>query len=54
MTTDEALMLEFRAGRRAAFDELFDRYRQPLYGFFRRRWTVPTGRTIWRRKPSWR
>jgi RNA polymerase sigma-70 factor (ECF subfamily) len=41
MTTDEALMLEFRAGRRAAFDELFDRYRQPLYGFFRRRLESP-------------
>jgi RNA polymerase sigma-70 factor (ECF subfamily) len=37
MISDEALMLEFRAGSRAAFDEIFARYRQPLYGFFRRR-----------------
>jgi RNA polymerase sigma-70 factor (ECF subfamily) len=37
MTTDEALILEFRRGRREAFDELFARYRDSLYGFFRRR-----------------
>lgn len=37
MTSDEALMAEFKAGSRVAFDELFARYRQPLYGFFRRR-----------------
>src|SRR5260370_41564344 len=37
MITDEALMLEFGQGSREAFDELFGRYRQPLYGFFRRR-----------------
>src|SRR5215831_12531202 len=37
MTSDEALMLEFQRGSRAALDELFARYRQPLYGFFRRR-----------------
>jgi RNA polymerase sigma factor (sigma-70 family) len=37
MTSDEALMLEFQAGSRPAFDELFARYRDPLYGFFRRR-----------------
>ena len=37
MITDEALMLEFGQGSREAFDELFARYRQPLYGFFRRR-----------------
>jgi RNA polymerase sigma-70 factor (ECF subfamily) len=35
--SDEALMLEFRGGSRAAFEELFARYRGPLYGFFRRR-----------------
>jgi RNA polymerase sigma-70 factor (ECF subfamily) len=29
-------MLEFQRGARVAFDELFARYRQPLYGFFRR------------------
>jgi RNA polymerase sigma-70 factor (ECF subfamily) len=37
MTSDETLMLEFQRGSRAAFDELFARYRQPLYGYFRRR-----------------
>jgi RNA polymerase sigma-70 factor (ECF subfamily) len=37
VTTDEALMREFRRGSRAAFDELFARYRDSLYGFFRRR-----------------
>jgi RNA polymerase sigma factor (sigma-70 family) len=37
MVSDEALMLDFQRGSREAFDELFARYRQPLYGFFRRR-----------------
>ena len=37
MTTDESLMLEFQRGSREAFEELFERYRHPLYGFFRRR-----------------
>jgi RNA polymerase sigma-70 factor (ECF subfamily) len=37
MITDEALMLEFQGGSRDAFDELYARYRQPPYGFFRRR-----------------
>ena len=37
MTSDEALMLEFQAGSRTAFEELFARYRKPLYGFFGRR-----------------
>jgi RNA polymerase sigma-70 factor, ECF subfamily len=37
MISDEALMLEFQRGSREAFDELFSRYREPLYGFFRRR-----------------
>jgi len=41
MTSDEALMLEFQGGSRAAFEELFNRYRQPLYGFFRRRLNNP-------------
>jgi len=35
--SDEALMLEFQGGSRPAFEELFARYRGPLYGFFRRR-----------------
>jgi len=37
MLTDEALMLEFQRGSRDAFEELFARHRQALYGFFRRR-----------------
>ncbi len=37
MTSDEALMLEFQSGSRAAFEELFARYQKPLYGFFGRR-----------------
>ncbi len=41
MTSDEALMLEFQGGSRAAFEELFARYRKPLYGFFGRRLNNP-------------
>ena len=41
MTSDEALMLEFQGGSRAALEELFARYRTPLYGFFRRRLNDP-------------
>lgn len=37
MISDETLMLEFKRGSREAFEELFARYRGPLYGFFRRR-----------------
>src|SRR5215471_14344884 len=37
MTSDEALMVQFRGGSREAFDELFARYRELVYGFFRRR-----------------
>jgi RNA polymerase sigma-70 factor (ECF subfamily) len=37
MDSDEALIAEFRRGSREAFEELFARYREPLYGFFRRR-----------------
>jgi RNA polymerase sigma-70 factor, ECF subfamily len=37
MIGDETLMLEFQKGSREAFEELFARYRGPLYGFFRRR-----------------
>ena len=37
MITDEALMLDYGQGSREAFEELFARYREPLYGFFRRR-----------------
>ncbi len=37
MISDEALMLEFQRGSRAAFDELFARHRDALHAFFRRR-----------------
>jgi len=37
MISDEALMLEFQRGSQGAFEQLFARYRGPLYGFFRRR-----------------
>ena len=36
-TSDEQLMLDFQQGSREAFAELFCRYRDPIYGFFRRR-----------------
>src|SRR4051794_1815120 len=39
MTSDETLMLRFQGGSRVAFEELFERYREPLYAFFRRRLT---------------
>lgn len=37
MVSDEALMLEYQRGSRDAFEELFERHRDALYGFFRRR-----------------
>ena len=37
MLSDEQLMLEFQKGTAEAFEELFGRYRNPIYGFFRRR-----------------
>jgi RNA polymerase sigma factor (sigma-70 family) len=37
MISDESLMLDFQRGSREAFEELFARYRDPLYRFFRRR-----------------
>jgi RNA polymerase sigma-70 factor (ECF subfamily) len=37
MISDEVLMLEFQSGSRPAFEQLYARYRGPLYGFFRRR-----------------
>jgi RNA polymerase sigma-70 factor, ECF subfamily len=40
-TTDERLMLDFTLGSSEAFNELFRRYQQPVYGFFRRRVTDP-------------
>jgi len=38
---DERLMLDFSLGSSEAFNELFRRYQQPIYGFFRRRVTDP-------------
>ena len=35
--TDEQLMVAFARGRTDAFTLLFERYKQPLFGFFRRR-----------------
>src|ERR1022692_735199 len=40
MESDETLMLNVRLGSRKAFEELFARYREPVFAFFRRR--VPT------------
>jgi len=37
MTTDEQLILELQQGSDEAFTELFLRYRERVYGFFRRR-----------------
>jgi hypothetical protein len=37
MGSDEQLMLEFQQGSAEAFTELFESYREPIYGFFRRR-----------------
>ena len=37
MISDEVLMQQFQRGSIAAFEELFARYREPLFGFFRRR-----------------
>ncbi len=39
--TDERLMLAFSQGSSDAFTELFSRYKQPIYGFFRRRVAQP-------------
>ena len=37
LMTDEQLMLDFQRGSKEAFTELFARYREPIFGFFRRR-----------------
>ena len=41
MTTDEQLMLDVQRGVREAFEQLFDRYRGPVWRFFRRRISDP-------------
>lgn len=43
MQSDEALMIEVRGGSRPAFETLFERYREPIWRFFRRR-TLDAGR----------
>ncbi|HXW54929.1 MAG TPA: sigma-70 family RNA polymerase sigma factor [Candidatus Cybelea sp.] len=42
MSDDDQLMLRFQQGSREAFRELFERYRDPVYGFFRRRIDHPS------------
>jgi RNA polymerase sigma-70 factor (ECF subfamily) len=37
MLSDEQLMLDFQRGSKEAFTELFARYREPVFGYFRRR-----------------
>ncbi len=37
MLSDEQLMLMFQKGSSSSFEEIFDRYRNPIYAFFRRR-----------------
>jgi RNA polymerase sigma-70 factor, ECF subfamily len=37
MKSDEQLLLEYQAGSPPAFEELFSRHRNAVYGFFRRR-----------------
>lgn len=39
--SDEQLMVAFSRGSADAFNELFSRYKQPLFGFFRRRIADP-------------
>ena len=42
MTSDEQLILQFQGGAADAFEQLFDRYRQPIWAFFRRRLDDPS------------
>jgi RNA polymerase sigma-70 factor (ECF subfamily) len=35
--SDEQLMLQVKQGSQPAFTELFERYREPIFGYFRRR-----------------
>jgi len=41
VVSDEQLMIAFSRGSADAFGELFSRYKQPLFGFFRRRVADP-------------
>ena len=40
--SDEELMLEFKGGEESAFREIFTRYKNPVYGFVRRRVSNPS------------
>src|SRR3954466_2866968 len=40
--SDEQLIVDFSRGSSEAFNELFLRYKQPLFGFFRRRLADPS------------
>jgi len=41
LSTDEQLMQQFAQGAAGAFTQLFERYNQPIFGFFRRRVVDP-------------
>src|SRR5580704_98413 len=41
VASDEQLMVAFSRGSTDAFGELFSRYKQPMFGFFRRRLRDP-------------
>jgi RNA polymerase sigma factor (sigma-70 family) len=41
MQSDEQLMLDYQKGSAQAFEQLFQRYRNLIYGFFRRRLADP-------------
>jgi RNA polymerase sigma-70 factor, ECF subfamily len=43
MTSDDELIAQVKGGSRGAFEELFERYREPVWRFFRRR-TADAGR----------
>ena len=45
MKSDEQLMLEYQAGTPQAFDELFQRYRNPISRGSPRRVSMPCGRS---------
>jgi hypothetical protein len=52
--SDERLMNAFSQGNAEAFNELFRRYQQPIFGFFKRRLRKRPKPKNWLRTPSWR
>jgi hypothetical protein len=44
MTSDDRLILDFQQGSKEAFTELFERYRDPIYGFSAAGWKTPRER----------